>query len=107
MNAAPWPIDPDGDMVPVLEASVEAAKMRHPSASPNPPGVMLVATDRCDNCSAAAAYRVSRISADDPHDVPAMVLDFCAHHWKKHFPKMVDQGWVVVGGNPEFMKDTP
>lgn len=96
------PTDPDGDMVPILRASVEEAKMRHPSGSEKSQGVLLVATDRCDACPAAAAYRVMHRSPPDWR-----VLDFCVHHWKKNFPRMVDQGWVVVGGNPDTMGDHP
>lgn len=100
-----WPSNPTGDMVPILEASVavEAAKVRHPSS------VTLTAADRCDACGAQAAYRVVR---PDPARLMAGVpdnptLDFCNHHWRKLFPAMLDEGWVVVGGNPEVIGDKP
>lgn len=93
--SAPWPADPRGDMVPILEASVEAAKQRHPSGSSSAQGVTLNATDRCDGCGAGAVYRVSRNGG--------ALFDFCGHHWRKHFPKMVDEGWVIAGVNPDLV----
>lgn len=94
-----WPSDPDGDMAPVLEQSIEAAKRRHPSgveiiAVTN---IVLTALDRCDtDCSAAAVYRVTS-------GATATELDFCGHHWRKHFPAMALKGWTVTGTNPELM----
>lgn len=94
-----WPADPDGDMTPILEASVEAAKTRHPSGVGKPGAVQLTAADRCDNnCGAGAAYRVA-------HKLKPMILDFCGHHFRKHFPAMVDQEWAVVGGNPDLLTE--
>ncbi len=93
---ATYPADPTGDMAPILQASVEAAKMRHPSGKETTmTSPTLTAADRCDvkECPAAAAYRVRKLLAGD--------LDFCAHHWRKNFPGMVDKGWVTVGGNPD------
>jgi hypothetical protein len=87
-----WPADPDGDMTHILTASVEVAMARHPSSQPAPSGgFTLTAADRCDTCPAAAAYRVRKERS---------TLDFCAHHWRRHFPAMADQGWTVIGGNP-------
>lgn len=91
--------NPEGDMVPVLEASVEAAKQRHPSGkdvvtvTPPPAEATVLATlnaaDRCDTgCGAAALYRVS---------AGLHVLDYCHHHHNKLFPNM--PGWSVVGKN--------
>lgn len=84
------------------EAAVEAAKERHPSALPPVlPGSdiansdVLTAADRCDDaCTAGAVYRMR-------HGKGNRVLDFCGHHWRKHAPKMADQGWKVTGSNPE------
>lgn len=86
---------------PTLEASVEAAKQRHPSAQ----GVILTAVDRCDGCGAGAVYRVMKAPpvGEVVYAMDARLLDFCGHHWRKNFPKMVDKGWVVIGGNPDLM----
>lgn len=97
MPPQPWPDDPNGSMIPILEASMEEAKKRHPSSRPGGPGVLLNAADRCDRCSAAAAYIVHREDIGD--------LMFCLHHWRKHFPSMSPQGWVVVGGNPSLFAE--
>lgn len=92
-----WPTEPYGDMVPILEASVEAAKERHPSADTFTPAPalglpdVLTAVDRCDNdCSAAALYRLQ---------LREMTLEFCHHHYGKHFPEMRTWGWTVTGKN--------
>jgi hypothetical protein len=127
-----WPQDPNGDMVPILKQSIEvaealkAAKARHPSgkASGFPvvetfqgadmvtepvadeafpsyrsdgqrQRVTLTAADRCDNCGAAAVYRTQS-------GVTTTVLDFCLHHWRKHAPAMMQQGWTVIGANTEL-----
>lgn len=109
-----WPEDPYGDMAPLLRASVEAAKARHPSgkmqgatvavepiideAFPQyrtPGDAVLTKADRCDNCIGEAVYRVQSSAT-------ATVLDFCLHHWRKHFPAMSAQGWGVIGANPEL-----
>lgn len=101
--SAPWPADPRGDMVPILEASVEAAKQRHPSSSSSAQGVTLTAVDRCDGCGAGAVYRVAKRITGMQEIVSNSLLDFCGHHWRKNFPSMVDKGWVVIGGNPDLM----
>lgn len=106
-----WPADPRGDMAPVLQASVEAAKMRHPSglrASGDP----LTAADRCDGCGAGAAYRVEKERLHQPEGyaqpyVNVQALEFCGHHWRKHFPKMVDDGWTIVAVNPDLIQERP
>src|SRR5688572_9210476 len=100
-----WPADPQGDMAPILEASVEAAKKRHPSGNASSPGVILTAVDRCDGCGAGAVYRVTNRKVIDHLGVlgKTYTLDFCGHHWRKNFPGMVDQGWVVIGGNPDLL----
>jgi hypothetical protein len=94
-----WPNNPTGDMVPILEASVEAAKERHPSGkgeampSYRSDGFadVLTAVDRCDEgCSAAALYRLQ---------LREMTLEFCHHHHAKHFPGMEPWGWKVTGMN--------
>lgn len=100
MNA--WPNDPNGSLIPVLEASVEAAKQRHPSASGPIPGMILTTADRCDRCGAAAVYRVSKKQRADIVIGADTFLDFCMHHWRKSFPAMADNGWKVIGANPEL-----
>ena len=92
-----WPEDPEGSMEPILEASVAAAAARHPSASGPTPGVLLGGADRCDRCGAAAGYRMG-------HQVACTAeLQLCVHHWRKHFPSMFAEGWVVIGGNPDVL----
>lgn len=99
-----YPADPTGDMAPILQASVEAAKMRHPSSSnASSTGVVLTAHDRCDGCGAGAVYRVAKHITGMREIVANSLLDFCGHHWRKNFPSMVDKGWVVIGGNPDLL----
>ncbi|MFH8626216.1 hypothetical protein ACH4A8_30775 [Streptomyces vietnamensis] len=86
-----------GDAEPALEASAEAAKARHPSGAEKSAGVLLDSSDRCDGCDAGAAYRIYHNGLSGK----ARTFDFCGHHWRKHFPKMVDEGWVVIGANPD------
>ncbi len=58
---------------------------------------VLTQADRCDSgCPAAAVYRVSHKAGYE------QTLDFCLHHWRKHFPAMSSKGWAVVGANPEL-----
>ncbi|MEV7566467.1 DUF7455 domain-containing protein [Streptomyces tanashiensis] len=102
-----WPADPRGDMAPILRASVEAAKMRHPSGG-GPSGVTLTAADRCDACGAAAVYRVEKELLLQPEGytqpyINVSALEFCGHHWRKHSPLMVDDGWAVVAVNPALI----
>lgn len=88
--------NPDGDMVPILEASVEEAKQRHPSATPEAPD-NLTAADRCDRCSAGALYRLG-------HRVKtALELVLCHHHGKALAPVMSD--WTIVGVNLGLMTE--
>jgi hypothetical protein len=103
-NSGVWPEDPYGDMAPILEASVEAAKERHPSGKEIGTGAheaieeeihgapdVLSQADRCDNdCTAEALYRLQ---------LRDMTLEFCHHHHAKHFPAMSPWGWKVVGRN--------
>lgn len=77
-----------------VEADVEEAMRRHPSGA----GDVLTAADRCDGCSAAALYRVAVTREGD-----VLILDWCAHHWSKHMPNMVDGGWKVTGTNPDLL----
>ena len=100
MSATPWPADPRGDMVPILEASVEEAKKRHPSGSRRSNTDNLNAADRCDGCGAAAVYRVEKDR--EPH-LPVAALEFCGHHWRKNFPGMAGDGWLVVAVNPALV----
>jgi hypothetical protein len=95
VSTGAWPNDPNGSLVPILEASLEASVARHPSASGDTPGDVLTAADRCDRCNAAAGYRVRS-------GVTTTVLDFCVHHWRRYFPAMAENGWVVVGANPDI-----
>ncbi|GHF94409.1 DUF7455 domain-containing protein [Streptomyces hydrogenans] len=102
-----WPADPRGDMEPILRASVEAAKMRHPSAA-RTSWDNLNATDRCDACGAAAVYRVERERLEQPEGyaqpyINVSALEFCGHHWRKHFPAMAGDGWTVVATNPALV----
>jgi hypothetical protein len=125
-----WPEDPYGDMVPILKASIEAAKARHPSGKTKEPDMVsewvagqtvgesepvtdeapvyaniLTAADRCDHCGAAAVYRVMRADLainDDLKRSGNPTLDFCLHHQRKHFPGMLANGWTIVGTNAEL-----
>lgn len=96
------------------EIEVEAAKERHPSGKTigttahkaieeyaaqarEQANVKLNAADRCDaDCSAAALYRVERAES---------VLDWCRHHFYKHFPSQVADGWKVTGANPDLFAE--
>lgn len=101
-----WPSDPDGDMTPVLEQSIEAAKQRHPSGVEivGVTNLVLNLLDRCDSCGAAAVYRVGAQMATPELHQPT--LDFCGHHWRKNFPKMALTGWLVTGTNPALVGET-
>lgn len=103
-NSGAWPEDPYGDMTPILEASVEAAKQRHPSGkgdapTPAEPEVLadvLTAADRCDNgCGAGALYLLRHT---DGHE-----LALCHHHRHKHAHRMT--AWAVVGQNSSLMAE--
>ncbi|MFF8831285.1 hypothetical protein [Streptomyces sp. NPDC015131] len=104
----PWPQDPNGDMTPILEASLEDAKQRHPSGKAvidmtiDPP--TLTAADRCDSrCPAAAAYRMWK-----PTPAGHSEIDLCAHHWRENAAALVAQGFVVVcGGDPVELDGAP
>lgn len=111
---AAWPHDPYGDMAPILEQSIEAVKARHPSGKA-PPMAILTAYDRCDNCSAAAQFRV-QIELVDPDawhvgidgdlvPVTPPTLDFCGHHWQKHHAILYAAGWYVVAGTKLAMEE--
>lgn len=91
-----YPADPQGDMTPILNASIEAAKLRHPSGKEVPvePVVAgLTKADRCDGCGAQAHYRVGK--GEDAID-----LNLCTHHFRKHYPKMVDEDWFIIFASP-------
>jgi hypothetical protein len=96
------PDNPDGDMAPVLAASVAEAIARHPSGK----GIgmaTLTAADRCDACGAAAAYRVGTDREQVGTEIVyRKVLDYCLHHWRKHYPKMSEQGWGIVSARPDI-----
>lgn len=110
------------DMVPILEESIrlirEARKAdaarklaeaiaRHPSGKdqimdtveattgPVVPPQSLTLHDRCDQCGAAALYRLNKQTEVIPAE-----LDFCGHHYFKNSPKMFDNGWSVVAVAP-------
>ena len=105
---------PDDDLTALLglsvevaqtmkEAAVEAAKERHPAGKaldlPAPSGVELTAADRCDaDCSAGALYRVHQYAK-------ALTLDWCRHHFFKHFPGQALDGWQVIGANPDLFDE--
>ncbi|MFE6846585.1 hypothetical protein [Streptomyces sp. NPDC057686] len=87
MSADAWsPGNPDGDMVPLLQASIEDAKRRHPSGKIR---IILTQADRCDKCGAPAAYRLQK---------PPHLLDMCGHHWRENATAMFQQGWIVQAG---------
>lgn len=99
-----WPTDPNGDMVPVLEQSIEAAKQRHPSGVEiiGVTNIVLTAADRCDaECPAAALHRVEYKPAGLDHHTPAQ-LDFCGHHFRQSWPSLEATSWVVIGVNPDL-----
>lgn len=110
-----WPEDLNGSMEPILKQSIEVAEImkevrsamdRHSSSQPAPAeqGQMLTAADRCDNCGAAAVYRLGLGPRDGNHQLVG-VLDLCSHHHHKNFPSMFAQGWAVIGGNPDLLAD--
>lgn len=86
------------------EAEMEAAKQRHPSGLHVEPVVptdaaVLTAADRCDAaCSAGAVYRMRQGKTNRE-------LLFCGHHWRRHAPAMVDQGWKVDATNPDLLAE--
>jgi hypothetical protein len=99
-----WPADPNGSLVPILERSLAMA--RHPSGGGPVPGTILTAADICDRCGARAGYQVGKSSlsygASQFYASPdALSLLFCVHHFRKHFPAMAENGWTVIGTNPE------
>lgn len=55
----------------------------------------LVATDRCDRCTAAATIAVQFNSGSE--------LLFCGHHYNDHAEKLVFSGAVITG----MRKDGP
>lgn len=75
------------DMVPVLTASV-LATYRAPSEP-------LTAHDRCDACGAAAQIR-AHWPPTEQHPRRRGALQFCGHHYRKHEPKLVADGWAVA-----------
>lgn len=116
------------------ETEVEAAKERHPSGKAigttahraieeyaaqarEQANVKLTAADRCDaDCSAAALYRVEQPLMDPdawvgfgepggPRKQEAPTLDWCRHHFYKHFPSQVADGWKVTGANPDLFAE--
>lgn len=89
----PWPESPAGDMAPILAASVAEAKARHPSSA-----CERLNDHWCDRCGARAAYRVRKAG-----DSPLRKLEFCGHHFRKHFPAMEPQGWIITGVNPDLV----
>jgi hypothetical protein len=96
-----WPNDPNGSLIPILEASVEEAKKRHPSASGDGPGEVLTAADRCDaGCGAGALFRMRRAL-----NGVVRVLDFCHHHKRKLGPNLEAGGWTISGQNPTLMAE--
>jgi hypothetical protein len=97
-----WPANPQGDMTQILEASVEAAKLRHPSgkdvspeSAPDVPDT-LTAADRCDRCSAGALYQLQ-------HRTKQLELVLCHHHGRRLAPVMGD--WTVTGQNLSLMRE--
>jgi hypothetical protein len=115
-------VTPDDDLTALLglsvevaqtmkEAALEAAKERHPAGKaldlPQPSGVVLTAADRCDAaCTAGALYRVTKtlFGVVNEHE-SAPTLDWCRHHFFKHFPTQVADGWQVIGANPDLFAE--
>lgn len=81
MNATmEWgPANPDGDLAPILQASVHAEALRK-----LPP---LNLKDRCDRCGAQAIHRLHRNGS---------FLEFCNHHHNKTAPATLAQGFTVI-----------
>lgn len=94
-----WPEDPYGDMEPILRASIQEVRERHPSEKADRlmiseiavPYPELTLMDRCDSCNAAAAYRVALMGS-------TLTLDMCGHHFQKHIRALIDKGWMVTHG---------
>ena len=108
-----WPEDPDGDMTPILDASIEAAKGRHPSgkdigtgaheaiereAAEEAPLLVLTGADRCDGCGVGAAYKVARARNGVDRE-----LSFCGHDYRQNSLALTRDGWSVVAINPELI----
>ncbi|MGW2207161.1 DUF7455 domain-containing protein [Streptomyces sp. NPDC001774] len=93
--------NPDGDLTPVLQASIDAAKLRHPSGKAN--AIMLSVQDRCDRCGAGAAYRICKA----PGGGRRLTLDLCGHDWRRNAADMYAEGWVVIAGNPDELQGVP
>lgn len=98
MSNIPWPQDPEGDMAPILELSLDLidavraeSRERHPSSQP--PST-LTAHDRCDRCGAQALFRVA-------HEEKAIEsLLFCGHDFRANAKALTADGWIVVDGTP-------
>lgn len=83
-----WPQDPNGDLAPILQASLDECRRRHPSGKAvGSVKTELTAADRCDRCGAAAGFRLRK---QDLH------LDFCVHHYRKNTEAMKKDGWEVA-----------
>lgn len=100
-------------MTPILQASIDAAKARHPSGKAMAMTAPLTAADRCDRCSAAAAYRIQKTLYPDAlldptvMDVPTptLTLDFCGHHWRHVAADMYAEGWKVTAANADVARE--
>lgn len=85
-TAAEWgPDNPDGSLVPILEASIEQAAPRATGA--------LTACDRCDQCGGQALFRLHR-----PRSArrKAGDLELCGHHHRKNADALKADGWTVT-----------
>lgn len=98
VNSGVWPDDPYGDMTPILEASVEEAKQRHPSGKAGADDVadVLTSADRCDDCGAGALYLLRSAKSNRE-------LALCHHHGHKYGSAM--SGWSIVGQNLGLMRE--
>lgn len=56
-------------------------------------------SDKCDNCPSYAKVRVLI-----PHS--ALVIDFCAHHFRKHRRHLDEKGYIWIDGRSEKEKFT-
>lgn len=54
-------------------------------------------SDLCDRCKAPAKVRVIV-----PHNL--RVLDFCAHHYRKHRKRIIELEYMLIDNRPEESK---
>jgi hypothetical protein len=79
-----------GDMTDVLTQSILVAY--------RVPDTPLTAHDRCDACGAQTMYRMHRPPTEE-HPLRKGTLEFCGHHYRKHLPELLGDGWAVAVTN--------